>query len=72
MLSETNVPSFEQIVAQFDQKIYALCWYLLKNKPDAQDCTQDIFIAIFQALPQLKNQASLRSWIYQISVRKCY
>ena len=72
MNSNSDIPTFEQIVLLFDQKIYALCWYLLKNKQDAQDCTQDVFIAIFHALPQLKNPNSLQSWIYQISIHKCY
>ena len=72
MISALNQPTFEQIVAQYDQKIYALCWYLLKNKPDAQDCTQDIFISIFLNLSTIKEPNRLNSWVYQISVRKCY
>lgn len=72
MISASDQSTFEQIVAQYDQKIYALCWYLLKNKPDAQDCTQEIFIAIFLNLSKIKQPDRLSSWVYQISVRKCY
>lgn len=72
MKSRKNIPHFEGIVQKYDAKIYKLCWYLLKNKPDAQDCTQDIFIAIYLSLPTFKQEASLDTWIYRISTNKCY
>jgi RNA polymerase sigma-70 factor (ECF subfamily) len=70
--TNASAPHFEEIVKAYDAKVYKLCWYLLKNRADAQDCTQDIFIAIFQALPHFKQEASLNTWIYRISTNKCY
>lgn len=67
-----HLPSFEEIVHDFEFKIYKLCWYLLKNHQDAQDCTQDIFIAIYKALPNYRQEAQLSTWIYRISSNKCY
>lgn len=72
MQSSETTPQFEALVQQYDARIYKICWYLLKNKSDAQDCTQDIFIAVFQALPSFKHEASLDTWIYRISTNKCY
>lgn len=72
MNTNTSVPSFEEIVKTYDTKVYNLCWYLLKNQSDAQDCTQDIFIAIYQALPNFKQESSVHTWIYRISTNKCY
>ena len=72
MNTSASVPNFEEIVKAYDAKVYKLCWYLLKNQCDAQDCTQDIFIAIYQALPNFKQESSLHTWIYRISTNKCY
>ena len=72
MISSETTPIFEEIVKAYDARIYKLCWYLLKNIPDAQDCTQDIFIAIYQGLPNFKQEASLNTWVYRISTNKCY
>ena len=72
MNTNPPAPIFEEIVKTYDTKVYKLCWYLLKNKSDAQDCTQDIFIAIYQALPNFKQESSLHTWIYRISTNKCY
>ena len=72
MNSSETTPIFEEIVKAYDARIYKLCWYLLKNRPDAQDCTQDIFIAIYQGLPNFKQEASLNTWVYRISTNKCY
>lgn len=72
MQTNEPTPNFQELVLNYQDKIYNLCWYLLKNKADAQDCTQDIFIAIFQALPKFKQQASINTWVYRISTNKCY
>ncbi|MEY5001366.1 MAG: hypothetical protein RLZZ211_1402 [Bacteroidota bacterium] len=72
MRSREHVPTFEELVQAFDAQVYKICFYLLKNKPDAQDCTQEIFIAIYQALPKFKQESSLQTWIYRISTNKCY
>ncbi len=72
MNTNNTTPTFEEIVQAYDTKVYKLCWYLLKNRSDAQDCTQDIFIAIYQALPKFKQESSLGTWIYRISCNKCY
>lgn len=72
MNTNASAPHFEEIVKAYDAKVYKLCWYLLKNRSDAQDCTQDIFIAIYQALPHFKQESSLNTWIYRIGTNKCY
>lgn len=62
---------FKKLVIQFEKQVFNLCAYLLNNKFDAEDVTQEVFISIFQSLPQFKGDAKLSTWIYRITVNKC-
>ena len=61
---------FKKLVIQFEKQVFNLCAYLLNNKFDAEDVTQEVFISIFQSLPQFKGDAKLSTWIYRITINK--
>jgi RNA polymerase sigma-70 factor (ECF subfamily) len=35
----------------------------------AKDIAQDVFVAVFRSLPKFRGESSLRTWIYQITLR---
>lgn len=37
----------------------------------AEDITQDVFIEVYQSIKDFNEQASLKTWIYRITVNKC-
>jgi RNA polymerase sigma-70 factor, ECF subfamily len=39
------------------------------NAELARDIAQDVFIAVFRSLPKFRGESSLRTWIYQITLR---
>ncbi|MER3423693.1 MAG: hypothetical protein C4293_11140 [Nitrospiraceae bacterium] len=38
---------------------------------DAQDLTQETFLAAFKALPAFRAEAKFSTWLYRIAVNKC-
>ncbi len=44
---------------------YASC------EADAEDLTQEIFVALYQSLPSYKGRASLATWAYRIALNHC-
>ncbi len=42
----------------------------LQNKEDAEDITQDVFIEVYHSLEKFKQQSSISTWIYRITVNK--
>jgi len=66
-----NIQAFEQLVNLYDKKVLNMCWYMLQNKEEAEDATQDIFIAIYQSKHLFKGQSQLSTWIHRITVNKC-
>lgn len=51
--------------------VYNLSLHYTQNTEDAQEITQDVFVAAFQSLDSFQENSSLKTWLYRISVNKC-
>ena len=57
----------------YRDKIYkASCYLLGYQDPDAEDVTQEVFLAALQQLPQFRFRSSLYHWLYRICMYQCY
>ncbi len=59
------------IYREFSGQIHTYSFHLLGNQEDADDVTQEVFIRAYARLGQLREQASLRSWLYRIATNLC-
>jgi len=50
--------------------VYNLSLKYLRNEEDAKDCTQEVFVKIYNKLSDFKGQSQLKTWIYRIAVNK--
>ena len=62
-------PAFEQVYEECHRHVHALCVHLLSNAADAQDAFQDTFLAVAQALPRFRGDASVTTWVHRIAIR---
>lgn len=61
----------EQLLERYYDEIYRFAYRQLGDKEDAMDLTQNIFLAVFRALPGYdRKKASFRTWLYRIAVNK--
>jgi RNA polymerase sigma-70 factor (ECF subfamily) len=70
-LKKNDEKAFQLLVDSFSKKVYNTCVGMLQNMEDAQDVTQEIFIIIHVNIHQFKEESSLSTWIYRISINKC-
>ncbi len=70
-LKKNDEIAFGFLVDLFSKKVYNTCIGMLQNLEDAQDVTQEIFITIHLNIKDFKEESSLSTWIYRISVNKC-
>lgn len=49
--------------------VYRLALSLSGHPADAEDITQEVFLAVLKALPGFRGEARLSSWIYAIALR---
>lgn len=70
-LRKNDEIAFSYLVDLFSKKVYNTCIGMLQNIEDAEDVTQEIFVTIHLNINQFKEESSLSTWIYRISVNKC-
>ena len=67
-----DLESFESLVGRYQQAIYNICYYKSRNCFDAEDLAQDVFLAAFKSLPNLKDIRKFRSWLFGITYNRCH
>jgi RNA polymerase sigma factor (sigma-70 family) len=71
-LNLQSLPTFDEIYRDYSKLVYNLTLSYVQNVEDAQDITQDVFIKIYKQLDRYDPaSASLKTWIYRISVNTC-
>ncbi len=63
--------AFEAVVRKYQDRIYNLCRYMLRDPQNAQDAAQDVFLKAYKALKDFRPESSLYTWIYRIAVTTC-
>ncbi len=66
-----DVSAFEELVRAYQDRIYNLCRYMLRDPRDGQDAAQDVFLKAYRGLEDFKPDASFYTWIYRIAVNTC-
>ena len=61
--------AFYSLYQQFIGRVYAICWRLLANKQKAEDACQEVFIKVWQQLPQFRGDSSFATWLHSIATR---
>ena len=70
-LKANDAQAFHTLVALFSKKVLNTCIGLLQNCEDAEDVTQEVFITIHLNIKDFKEESTLSTWIYRISINKC-
>ncbi|MCX6859179.1 MAG: sigma-70 family RNA polymerase sigma factor [Verrucomicrobia bacterium] len=66
-----DLAAYDQLVNQFQERIYGLCYHMTSHHEDAHDLAQDTFVKAWQALKNFKGDSSFYTWIYRIAVNTC-
>lgn len=62
-----NSNSFIFIIERYQQRIFSMGMRFLKNKDDASDFTQEVFIKVFENLFSYKKKAPFKYWMVKIA-----
>ncbi len=71
-MSNMRESTFHNLHSQYHAMVLTLCRGFMKGDLAlAHDLVQDIFINIWNALPEYRGEASFKTWIYRITVNTC-
>ena len=62
--------AFAWLIAHYHQPIYSLLARTVRNRDDAADLTQEVFVKVFRGIRGFHGESSLRTWIYRIALRE--
>ncbi len=66
--SNGDLPAFEVLVKAYEAKLYNTAFRMVSDSEDAMDIVQDVFLKIYQALPDFRGDSKFSTWIYRICV----
>ncbi len=63
-----NMDAFEEIYKVLSSTVYTIALNITRNRQDAEEVTQDVFVKIFRKLPDFKFESSFGTWAYRIAM----
>lgn len=68
---EGDVGAFEELVTRYQAPVYRLALRMLGNTAEAEDVTQDSFLAAWRGLAGLRAEGAFGGWLYRLTVNRC-
>lgn len=62
---------FAELYRHHARMVFNLCLNHLRNRDEAAEATQDVFVKVHGKLEGFKGEAELRTWIYRITINTC-
>jgi RNA polymerase sigma-70 factor (ECF subfamily) len=62
---------FAEIINKYKKVVFGHAYNFLRNKEEAEDASQEIFVSIFNNLKKFRGDAKISTWIYRITVNTC-
>ncbi len=67
-----DIDAFNEIVAAHEDRVFAICLRMLRDREAALDATQDTFLTVFRKADRYKAQAAFSTWLHRVTVNTCY
>jgi|SRR5882757_4834870 len=66
--------AFEILFHLHHQNVLNRCHQMLKNRDEAEDLTQEVFLLLYRKINLFKHQSDFKTWLYRITTNKaiCY
>jgi len=61
----------EKLIETYQKEVYRLALSILDDPDEAEEGTQDAFIAVLRALDSFHGESSLKTWIFSITINLC-
>jgi RNA polymerase sigma-70 factor (ECF subfamily) len=62
-----DAAAFEWLYRLHSQRVYSLCLRMVKNPTQAEDLTQDTFLAVLRGIRAFRGQSAFTTWLHQVT-----
>lgn len=67
LAQQGDAGAFECLYHLHSQRVYALCLRMVKNPAQAEDLTQDTFVAVFRGIRDFRGQSAFTTWLHRVT-----
>jgi len=66
-----DVSGYNRIVLKYQEQVYWVARKMVNDHDDANDLTQEVFIKVYSALKDFREESNLFTWLYRITMNFC-
>lgn len=67
-----DVAAFNELMDAHEDRVFAICLRMLRDRESALDATQETFLTVFRKADRFKAKAAFSTWLYRVAVNTCY
>ena len=67
-LRQRDPEAFRQLVDSRKDRVFHLCMSYLRQRQDAEDAAQEVFVKVHRGIDGFREEADLDTWIYRVAV----
>ncbi len=67
-----DTDAFTELMAAHEDRVFAICMRMLRDREAALDAVQDTFIAVFRKAGRFSGRSAFSTWLYRVAVNTCY
>ena len=63
---------FEQVVKQYKNTIYTVCFMFSKDSREVNDLFQDVLVNLWKGFDTFKGESNMGTWIWRVSLNTAF
>ena len=63
-----DADAFEYLYNSHCKRVYGICLRMLKDRSDAEDLTQQVFLRVFQKIGTFRGDSCFSTWLHRVTV----
>ena len=68
---EDDFRAFEELVRRYRNEVFRLAYHFIRNREDAWDISQEVFIKVYKSLHGFRGDAQFKTWVLRITANQC-
>lgn len=67
-----NMDAFEELMRAHEDRVFAICLRMLRDRERALDASQETFLTVFRKADRFAGRSAFATWLYRVAVNTCY
>jgi RNA polymerase sigma-70 factor, ECF subfamily len=63
-----DIEALSIIYDKYNRRVFNLCLRMIRDRSDAEDLTQDVFVQLFRKIHTFRGQSAFSTWLHRLAV----